>query len=115
MKTIIRFFITIAFIPGLCAQDFTDITTKIKKVILFPDRAQVYHEGSIDLKAGKTVLRVKGLSPRLIQGTIQVEGKGNFMIMAVNQKVNYLENPIESEEIKELRKRIEKLGESIED
>ena len=115
MKTIISICINIVFISGLYAQDFTDITTKIKKVTLFPDRAQVYHEGSIDLAAGKTVLKVKGLSPRLIQGTIQVEGRGNFMIMAVNQKVNYLENPAESEEIKELRKRIEKLSESIED
>ncbi len=115
MKTIITFFIGIVFISGLSAQELTDLPTSIRKVTMFPDRAQVYHEGSIDLKAGKTILRVKGLSPRLIQGTIQVEGKGNFMIMAVNQKVNYLENPAESEEIKELRKRIERLGESIED
>lgn len=115
MKTIITFFFGIALISGLSAQEFTDLPTNIRKVTMFPDRAQVYHEGSIDLAAGKTVLKVKGLSPRLIQGTIQVEGRGNFMIMAVNQKVNYLENPSESEEIKELRKRIEKLGESIED
>lgn len=115
MKTLITFFISIAFISGLSAQEPKDIPTRIKKVTLFPDRAQVYHEGSIDLAAGKTVLKVKGLSPRLIQGTIKVEGRGSFMIMAVNLKVNYLENPAESEEIKELRKRIEKLGESIED
>jgi len=115
MKTIISFFISITFISGIWAQDITDMTTRIKKVTLFPDRAQVYHEGSVDITGGKTVLKVKGLSPKLIQGTIQVEGMGGFMIMAVNQRVNYLENPEESKEIKALRDRIEKLLTSIED
>ena len=114
MKTVLTFFTGIALFAGLNAQEFTDLPTSIRKVTMFPDRAQVYHQGSADLSAGKTILKVKGLSPSLIQGTIQVEGKGNFMIMAVNPKVNYLENTPESEEIKELRKRIEKLSESIE-
>ncbi len=115
MKTLITIFISITFFAGLNAQELRDVPTSIKKVTLFPDRAQVYHEGSVDLIKGETVLKVKGLSPKLIQGTIQVEGKGAFMIMAVNPKVNYLDNPGESEEIKGLRSRIDKLVASIED
>jgi uncharacterized protein (TIGR02231 family) len=115
MKTIIYIFICFFIISGLNAQDQAEISTKIRKVTLFPDRAQVYHDGLVDIPAGKTVLKVRGLSPKLISGTIQVKGDGDFMIMAVNQQMNYLEMPEESSNVKELRSRIDELQIKIED
>ncbi|MCD4770210.1 MAG: DUF4139 domain-containing protein, partial [Bacteroidales bacterium] len=87
----------------------------IKKVTLFPDRAQIYQEGETTLPAGKTILKIKGLSPKQIPATIQVEGYGDFMIMAVNQQTNFLENPVESADIQGLRKQIKMLTIKIED
>lgn len=115
MKSLLAILFSIFFISGLSAQKYQDLSTEIKKVTLFPDRAQVYQEGETTLPVGKTILKIKGLSPKLIPATIQVEGYGDFMIMSVNQMTNYLENPMESADMLALRKQIKELTIKIED
>ncbi|MDQ1332958.1 MAG: hypothetical protein QG576_993, partial [Bacteroidota bacterium] len=40
-----------------------DIKAILKHVTVYPDRAQMTHETSVDIPAGKTVLKLGGLSP----------------------------------------------------
>ena len=63
--------------------------------------------GTIDIVAG-------GLSPYIDPNSIQVKGEGDFMIMGVNHRNNYLENPTETEAITILRDKIEALTVKIE-
>lgn len=115
MKTAASIIFTLLIFAGVNAQEVRDISTSIEKAILFPDRAQLFHTGEAVINPGTTVLKIKGLSPRIISETIQVQGGGDFMIMSVNQQVNYLDNQEESDEVTALKDKIEILTAKIED
>lgn len=115
MKKAVSIIIFLAIYGGAIAQEQKEITTVISSAILFPDRAQLFHTGEVPIGPGVTILKIKGLSPGIITETMQVEGVGDFMIMSVNQQVNYLDNTRESEEVTALRLKIKVLTEKIED
>ncbi|MCU0474137.1 MAG: DUF4139 domain-containing protein [Bacteroidales bacterium] len=92
-----------------------DIKAGLKHVTVYPDRAQITHETSVEIPAGKTTLKLGGLSPYIDAQSIQVKGYGDFMILSVNHQNNYLENLEELPEIKTIRSQIEALQIKIED
>jgi uncharacterized protein (TIGR02231 family) len=102
-------------VPGLVAQTEKEIKSEIKHVTVFPDRAQIDHETSVSLAQGKSILRLSGLSPYIDQQSIQVKGFGDFTVLSVNQRNNYLQNLEESPEIKNIPARIEALQIKVED
>jgi len=115
MKTTL-FVTIILIIPSmLSAQDYIDIESRITKVTIFPDRAQVNREATLKIADGKKEFRIPGLSPGAIHQSLQVNGQGDFMILSVNIQKNYLDNTDESEELKKMRSRIEELKRKIED
>lgn len=85
------------------------------QVTFFRQGAQVYGELPVTVPQGTIDFVAGGLSPYLDPNSIQVRGEGNFMIMGVSHRNNYLENPSEASAIKDLRDRIKILGEKIED
>ena len=99
----------------LNAQTEKEIKAEIKHVTVFPDRAQVDHETSVSLVAGKTILKLSGLSPYIDVQSIQVKGYGEFTILSVNHQNNYLENLEDAPEIKSIRSQIETLQLKVED
>lgn len=99
----------------LSAQEYIDIQSKITKVTIFPDRAQLEREADINIAKGKFILRIPGLSPYANASSLQVKGEGNFMILSVKLHQNYLENAEESEAVKKIRKKIDDLKLKIED
>ncbi len=64
--------------------------------------------GTFDYVAG-------GLSPYIDPNSIQVRGEGDFTVMGVTHRNNYLENPAESAEISSLREKIRAIDLKIED
>lgn len=92
-----------------------EIKAAIKHVTVYPDRAQVTHETTVDIQPGSSVIRLGGLSPYIDAQSIQVKGKGDFIIMAVNQQNNYLQNLEEIPEVKSIRSQIEALQMKVED
>jgi len=80
-----------------------DIKAGIKQVTVYPDRAQVIHEASLELTAGKSLLKLGGLSPYIDAQSIQVKGNGDFIILSVNHQNNYLENLEDLPEVKTIR------------
>lgn len=97
------------------SQAEKEIRADLKHVTVFPDRAQLDHEASVQLLAGKTVLTIVSLSPYIDPQSIQVKGFGDFTILSVNLRTNYLENLEEQPEVKSLRSQIEALQARIED
>ena len=57
------------------------IKAEIRHVTVFPDRAQVEHEAAATVTAGKSVLKLSGLSPYIDVQSIQVKGFGDFTIL----------------------------------
>ncbi|HUW92546.1 MAG TPA: DUF4139 domain-containing protein [Bacteroidales bacterium] len=91
------------------------ISAGISQVTVFRQGAQIYGEVPLTLQPGTLDLVAGGLSPYIDVNSIQVKGEGDFMILGVNHRNNYLENPGESGRIAELRSKIEALKIKIED
>lgn len=91
------------------------VSAGISQVTVFRQGAQVYGEAPLTLQPGTLDLVAGGLSPYIDVNSIQVKGEGDFMILGVNHRNNYLENPGESGIIEDLRAKIEVLNIKIED
>ncbi len=102
-------------LPSVRAQSEKEIRAEIKHVTVYPDRAQVDHETSVNIAPGKAVLKFISLSPYIDPQSVQVKGFGDFTILSVNHQNNYLHNLEESSEIKTLRGQLEALQLKVED
>ncbi len=91
------------------------ITSPVSHVTVFRQGAQLSSDLPISVQAGTIDFIAGGLSPYIDPNSIQVRGEGEFMIMGVVHRNNYLENPAESTVIEELRDKIEALEVKIED
>ena len=100
---------------NVSADTEKEIKAGIKHVTVYPDRAQLSHESQVEIPAGKTILKLGGLSPFIDAQSIQVKGYGDFVILSVNQQNNYLENLEDLPEIKSIRSQIEALQIKVED
>jgi uncharacterized protein (TIGR02231 family) len=99
----------------LTAQPEKEIRADIKHVTVFPDRAQIIREVSVTIPSGSVVLKLPSLSPFIDIQSIQVKGFGDFTILSVTHRNNYLQNLDESSDVKDIRSQIEALQMKIED
>ena len=108
MKRLLFFLLLGSFAFQGNAQDLKEVmlTNQIKEVTLFLSGAQVFETATGTLPAGESVLLVKGLSPFLDEKSIQVKGQGNFIIQAVNKRLDFLHEKEEGEKAKTLEKEI---------
>lgn len=108
MKRLLFFLLLGSYAFQGFAQDLKEVTltNQIKEVTLFLSGAQVFETATGTLPAGETVLLVKGLSPFLDEKSIQVKGQGNFIIQAVNKRLDFLHEKEEGEKAIALEKEI---------
>ncbi|MBT1696576.1 mucoidy inhibitor MuiA family protein [Fulvivirgaceae bacterium PWU4] len=90
MKKIGSFIVASLLITLVFAQEQKNVDSKITHVTVFLNRAQVTREAKTRIDAGKTDLVLKGLTSDLDQQSIQVAGKGNFTILGIAHRQNYL-------------------------
>jgi uncharacterized protein (TIGR02231 family) len=114
-RLLITSIILFSFSIFLLADNEKDIKADLKHVTIYPDRAQLSHESSFDIFAGKTILKLKGLSPFIDAQSIQVKGIGEFTILSVNLQNNFLQNLEDSPELKSIRSQLEALQVKVED
>ena len=116
MKNIVMIIILVtSLFLNSYAETEKEIKAGINHVTVYPDRAQVSHEASVDLAAGKSILKLGGLSPYIDAQSLQVKGYGDFIILSVNHQNNYLENLEDLPEVKTIRSQIEALQLKVED
>ena len=77
---------------SLTASGQTDkaVESKISNVTVFLAKAQVTREVKTRLEPGKTNLVITGLTSQLDPQSIQVSGKGSFIILGTTHRQNYL-------------------------
>ncbi len=80
---------TTGHFPGK-AQVEKPIDSKITNVTVFLNKAQISREAKARIEAGKTDLIFSGLTSQLDPSSIQVSGKGNFLILGILHRQNYL-------------------------
>jgi uncharacterized protein (TIGR02231 family) len=86
-------FLTIALVVGVFtafAQIEKPTESKITEVTVFLNKAQVTREVKTRIEAGRTNLVLRGLTAQLDPTSIQVSGKGGFVILGINHQQNYL-------------------------
>jgi len=95
----------------LCGQDNAKIlTSKITQVTVFSAGAQITSVSEVSVGQGTSTLLIRGLSPFIDNQSIQVKGKGKFIVLSVSNQINYISGIEEKTEIEDLRKKIEDLS-----
>jgi uncharacterized protein (TIGR02231 family) len=72
------------------AQTEKPVDSKITNVTVFLSKAQVSREVRTRLEAGKTTLVLTGLTASMDTESIQAAGKGNFIILGISHRQNFL-------------------------
>jgi uncharacterized protein (TIGR02231 family) len=115
MKQFISLSITALIAISLSGQEPVIVKAPVTGATLYPDRAQISHSARVTITAGTSVLLIENLPYTLQPATIRAEGSGDFMIMSVNPRTNYLADREETAEITKIRSRITELQNLIED
>jgi len=112
MKTIALFAAWVLAISSL-AQTNQLTNSKITEVTVFLNRAQVTRKVSVQLTEGKTNLVVSGLTSALDPQSIQVSGKGNFIILGTSHQQNYLSELNMPKALKAMKDSVELLQKQV--
>lgn len=78
------------------------VNSKIEKVIVFSQGAQVSRSANATFDSGKTELVFQGISPKIDKQSLQVKGKGRFTILSVIHQNNFLNTQQHRTEISKL-------------
>ncbi len=81
------------------------VESKIEKITLFSQGAQVERRAQTQVPKGKTELIFGGISPNIDKQSIQIKGTGPFNILAVAQQSNKLQEQERCDEVSKLEKR----------
>jgi hypothetical protein len=84
------------------AQTKKNIDSKIEKVTVFLEGAQVQRSGKANLTSGKYELVFTNISPSIDKQSIQVKADGNIVVLSVIHQQNFLKEQQKQEEIKEI-------------
>src|SRR5215471_7381769 len=108
MKTLFALTAYLLVAPAF-AQSNLKVDSKITDVTVFLNRAQVTRQVKTQLNTGKTNLIVSGLTSMLDPQSIQVSGKGNFIILGTSHQQNYLSELNMPKGLKSLKDSVELL------
>lgn len=90
-----------------------EVESEVKSVTVFLEGAQVNREKTIELTAGKQLLRFTGLSDNIDARSVQVKAKGEIMVLSVNHQQNYLKSLEQSADIQKLKDLLKDLDDAI--
>jgi uncharacterized protein (TIGR02231 family) len=94
---------------SVAAQDEKKIDSKITAVTVFLNKAQVTRKASSTIESGKSNIIITGLTSQLDQQSIQVAGKGAFIIHGISHRQNYLNEHNIPKALKALKDSVENL------
>jgi uncharacterized protein (TIGR02231 family) len=90
MKKLTLLIVLVAAVAPAFAQKDLPVDSKITNVTVFLNKAQVTREAASHVGAGKTNVIVTGLTSDLDPKSIQVTGKGDFIILGIVHQQNFL-------------------------
>ncbi len=97
----------------LPAQTKKNLDSKIDKVTVFLEGAQVQRSAKTSLAAGKFELVFTNISPSIDKQSIQVKADGSITVLSVIHQQNFLKEQQKQEEIKEIEVQKETQTEKI--
>ena len=113
MKTILFILSMLAIqIPALSAQE-TEVTSDISEVTVYLSGAQVTRTKTLDVPAGRSVVKFINLSPFIDSKSISVFTKGDLTLLSVNLQHNFLALQTPSKKTEELTKTKQEIEQKI--
>jgi len=91
------FFITIA-----AQADDQKIESKVQKVVVFLNGAQVTRTAMVHISPGNSTLVFENISPGIDVQSMQVHANGEFTILSVKHELNYFNAPGKQKQIEDL-------------
>src|SRR6266542_4459981 len=102
MRKLIIGFVVIMYASANAQKDQTSIQSKIEKVTVFMQGAQVERVAKQNLVAGKYNIVFAGISPKIDQQSIQLKAEGKLTVLSVTHHMNFLNEQKVEDEIKQL-------------
>ncbi|MBD1365219.1 DUF4139 domain-containing protein [Mucilaginibacter sp. ZT4R22] len=87
----------------LRADDGQKVASKVEKVTVFLNGAQVTRTATASVVPGTTTLVFDNLSPNLDPASMQVRATGDFTILSVKHELNYLSDQLKTKKVEELQ------------
>lgn len=81
MKKLFSVFLSILVVTSLYANDEKVVPSKIQKVTVYSQGAQIYRSASYTISKGLTQVVIEGVSPRIDPKSLQVKATGNVIIL----------------------------------
>ena len=101
------FIFFVALSTGLFATPIpVELSSKIKKVTVFTDGAQVTRTAYMDIPKGKTVYKLTDITSDLDPQKIQLKGMGPFTILSINHQLNFFKPTEKNETLLQLEDQI---------
>ena len=86
-----------------------NVSSKIESVNVFLSRAEIQRKAISSISSGMSDIILSNLSQNIDPNSIQVTGKGDFIIMSVTHRLNHLNKAEKSEEVTNLQLKIKDL------
>jgi hypothetical protein len=99
--------------PLAKADDGQKIASKVQKVAVFLNGAQVNRTAQANVPAGNSTLIFEGLSPDIDVQSIQVNGAGDFTILSVKHELDFLKDDLKQKQVEDIREQQRKLRDKI--
>ena len=90
-----------------------EIKSQVSEVTVFIDGAQVTRKKTVELEPGKSILKFTGLSPYIDAKSVQVNARGDVMILSVHHQLNFPVKTTDPEEIKRLQASIDEINDKL--
>jgi hypothetical protein len=105
--------VTIFFITIAAKADDQKVASKVQKVVVFLNGAQVTRSAMVNVNAGTSTLVFENISPGVDVQSIQVHANGEFTILSVKQEMNYLNEQVKQKRLEDIKARQKVLKEKI--
>ncbi|MDB4926206.1 mucoidy inhibitor MuiA family protein [Mucilaginibacter sp.] len=101
-------------IIGIAAKaDEPKIDSKVQKVIIFLNGAQVTRTASVNITAGASTLVFGNISPNIDVQSLQVRANGDFTILSVKSELNFLNEQVRRKNVDDLQAQQKTLRDKI--
>ncbi|RCH56515.1 hypothetical protein DJ568_01255 [Mucilaginibacter hurinus] len=84
------------------AYENQKIASKVEKVTVFLNGAQVTRTALVNISAGTTSLVFDGISPDIDVQSLQVRAAGDFTILSVNQELDFVNEQLRASRVQEI-------------
>lgn len=108
---LLNFFVALLFLNFSWAQ--TEVKTTIREATVFLQSAQVTRTGKTTIPAGRGSIVLTGLSPQIDHNSVRLGATGDFTILTVTPRKNFLTPNLESPEFVKINREKEGLINTI--